>query len=251
MKTIFALMISAMIAAVLLGSTPQLAAEVKIDNKIYAELLARYVKSGRVDYKGFKADETRLDEYLNILAQVRPDELSHDERFAFYINAYNAWTIKLILSGYPGIKSIKELGNLFSSPWKKKIAAIDGKMLSLDEIEHDILRPTFKDPRVHFAINCAAKSCPPLISEPYSGIELNRQLDENARNFINSLPNNYLEGDTLWTSMIFKWFSEDFNQDIIGFFLKYANEQLKAALNAPQRHIQVKYLNYDWSLNGA
>ncbi|MCK7483684.1 MAG: DUF547 domain-containing protein, partial [Candidatus Moduliflexus flocculans] len=85
-----------------------------------------------------------------------------EEQFAFYINAYNAWTIKLILTGYPGVKSIKDLGSLLQSPWKKEFVRIHGKTLSLDDIEHSILRPRFKDPRVHFAIVCASKGCPPL-----------------------------------------------------------------------------------------
>jgi hypothetical protein len=249
MRTGHILIASAVAAGLLIGLTARLGAEVQIDNRIYAELLGRYVNDGRVDYKGFKSDEARLDEYLKVLSQVKPKDLAHDERFAFYINAYNAWTIKLILSGYPGIQSIKDLGSFFASPWKKKIAAIDGQTLSLDQIEHDILRPQFKDPRVHFAINCAARSCPPLISEPYRGAELNRQLDANARNFINDPKNNYLEGDTLWASMIFKWFAEDFGQDIIGFFLKFAQGPLQAGLDAKNRSIQVKYLDYDWSLN--
>ncbi len=133
-----------------------------LNRDIYSELLKKFVDNGKVDYKGLKKEEADLDTYLNHLAQINPKMLSVDAQFAFYANAYNAWTIKLILSGYPGIKSIKDLGSLLKSPWKKKIARIDGGLMTLDQIEHDILRPRFKDPRVHFAINCAARSCPPL-----------------------------------------------------------------------------------------
>ena len=133
-----------------------------VDNTLYGELLGRYVKSGVVDYRGIKKEEGNLDRYLRILEKTDPKTLSRKDQFAFYINAYNAWTIKLILSDYPGIKSIKDLGSLFKSPWKKKIARIDGDVISLNNIEHDILRPRFKDPRIHFAVNCASKSCPPL-----------------------------------------------------------------------------------------
>ena len=135
-----------------------------VDNSIWALLLEKYVKTGVVNYQGFKTDEESLNQYLKVLEKIDPDTLSTNEQFAFYVNAYNAWTIKLILSGYPGIKSIKDLGSLFKTPWKKKICRIDGDIITLDDIEHKIIRPRFKDPRVHFAINCASKSCPPLIS---------------------------------------------------------------------------------------
>jgi len=119
-----------------------------------------------------------------------------------------------------------------------------------DDIEHNILRPRFKDPRVHFAINCAAKSCPPLRSEPYREDELDQQLDEMTRAFVNDLKSNRLEDHTLYVSSIFKWFTEDFNKDIVGFFLKYAKGDLKEQLEANREKIKVKYLDYDWSLNG-
>ena len=221
-----------------------------VDNTIYAELLGKYVKDGVVNYQGFKNEESVLDKYLKALEEVDSKILSRNEQFAFYVNAYNAWTIKLILSGYPGIKSIKDLGSLFKSPWKKKICRIDGEIITLDDIEHNILRPRFKDPRVHFAINCAAKSCPPVRSEPYRGGELDQQLDEMTRAFINDLERNRLENHTLYVSSIFKWFAEDFNKDIVGFFLKYAKGDLKEQLEANKEKIRVKYLDYDWSLNG-
>ncbi|MDX2497476.1 MAG: DUF547 domain-containing protein, partial [Desulfobacterales bacterium] len=106
-----------------------------------------YVQNGTVDYQGFKNEEAKLDQYLKVLEEIDTKKLSRDEQFAFYINAYNAWTIKLILTGYPGIKSIKDLGSIFKTPWEKRFARIDGDILTLDHIEHDILRPGFKDPR--------------------------------------------------------------------------------------------------------
>ena len=221
-----------------------------VDNSIYRELLKKYVVDGVVDYRGFKDEESRLDQYLKVLEDTRPDDLPRDEQFAFYINAYNAWTIKLILSAYPGISSIKDLGNIFKSPWEKKICRINGRLLTLDEIEHDILRPSFRDPRVHFAVNCASRSCPPLRSETYVGDSLNRQLDEVVTAFINNPIYNRLEDSTLYVSSIFKWYAEDFNNDIIGFFLKYAKGDLKQRLEAGKGGIKIKYLKYDWSLNG-
>lgn len=224
--------------------------DAEVDHALYVELLEKYVENGMVDYQGFKNEEAKLDRYLKVLAETDTKKLSRDEQFAFYINAYNAWTIKLILTGYPGIKSIKDLGSIFKTPWKKRIARIDGDIVTLDHIEHDILRPRFKDPRVHFAINCASIGCPPLRSEPYRGEVLELQLDEMAKAFINDPQRNRLEGRTLYVSSIFKWFSKDFNDGVVGFFLKYAQGNLKKELAENQRNIQIKYLDYDWSLNG-
>jgi L-rhamnose mutarotase len=219
-------------------------------NAIYAELLAMHVQNGVVNYAGFKKDEKKLDQYLVILESSDVNTLNRDGQMAFYINAYNAWTIKLILSGYPGVESIKDLGGFFSGPWKKEFVRLKGETVTLDHIEHDILRPTYKDPRVHFAVNCASKGCPLLIAEPYDGSRLDEQLDRSTREFINDPERNYLAEDNLYVSKIFKWFSEDFNDDVIGFIIQYADEPLKKQLQAQQDRIKVKYLDYDWSLNG-
>jgi len=130
------------------------------------------------------------------------------------------------------------------------VSFLCGAIITLDLIEHDILRPSFKDPRVHFAVNCASKGCPPLRPEPYQAGILDQQLDEMARAFINDSRRNRLEGRTLYVSKIFKWFPEDFNNDIVGFFLKYAHGDLKKQLEDRKTKIKIKYLDYDWSLNG-
>jgi hypothetical protein len=221
-----------------------------VDHGLFAGLLDRHQKNGSVDYRGFQQEEAILDRYLDMLAAIDPAALSGDEQFAFYVNAYNAWTIKLILSQYPEIQSIKELGNLFKSPWKKKIARINGQLLSLDQIEHDILRKEFKDPRVHFAVNCASKGCPPLQDEPFTGSRLDSQLNQAAADFINTPRFNRLEGDTLHISKIFDWFSEDFDDEIIDYIIKFADAPLRDQLEANRGGIRVKYLDYDWSLNG-
>ena len=224
--------------------------DIAVDNSLYSELLKKYVSNGKVDYAGFKTEEVKLDRYLKILENVDPDKLSQAEQFAFYANAYNAWTIKLILSDYPDVTSIKDLGSLLKSPWKKKIVRIDGEVISLDHVEHEILRPRYNDPRVHFAINCAAKSCPPLQPDPFRGEILDQQLNDATRSFINDQNSYRLEDNNLYVSRIFKWFSEDFNDDAFGFFLKYATGDLKKELEAKSDRISVKYLQYDWSLNG-
>lgn len=127
---------------------------------------------------------------------------------------------------------------------------IDGDVFTLDDIEHNILRPRFKDPRVHFAINCEALSCPPLGSEPYVGSTIDQQLNHASTAFINNPKRNYLEDNTLYISKMFRWFSEDFDKDVIGFLIKYAKEDLKKELVAKKSKIKIKYLDYDWSLNG-
>jgi len=224
-----------------------------VDHSLYADLLNKYVKDGVVNYQGFKNEEKRLDEYLKVLEGTDTGKLSRNEQLAFYINAYNATTIKLILSGYPGIRSIWDLGSRIfksKSPFRKKIVRIEGKTMSLDDLEHGIIRPRFKDPRVHFAVNCASKSCPPLISEPYQGSILDQQLDDSTRAFLNNAKRNRLEGNRLHVSKIFKWFEEDFNDDVVGFFLRFADTELKERLMTNRDNIKVKYLDYDWSLNG-
>jgi len=220
-----------------------------VDHSLYGELLGKYVKDGVVDYRGLKNEEGKLDQYLDLLDQTNPDELSRNEQLALYINAYNAYTLKLILKNYP-VDSIKDIGGWFKGPWKISFCKIGGKTFTLDEIEHEIIRPRFKDPRVHFAVNCASNGCPPLISESYQGSILDQQLDASTRSFLNNPERNRLEGNTLYVSKIFKWFGKDFGGDVVGFFLKYAEGDLKNRLSAKRDQITIEYLHYDWGLNG-
>jgi hypothetical protein len=231
-------------------STGTIQALGEVDNSIFDELLSRYVKGGVVHYRGFKSDEGKLDEYLQMLEHMNSRQLNPKEHLAFYINAYNAWTIKLVLGGYPGIKSIKDLGTLFSSPWKKKICRVDGQILSLDDIEHGIIQPFFQDPRIHFALNCASKGCPPLASEPYRGPTLDRQLDAAVSAFINDPSRYRFGGDTLYLSMIFKWYASDFKDGVLAFIRSHAEGNLRDALTARGDKIKIGYMDYDWSLNG-
>ena len=220
-----------------------------VDNSIYALLLKKHVSDNRVYYDGLKKDEALLDKYLTILSNTDVKSLTGNRRFAFYINAYNAFTIKLILTKFPGINSIKEIGGFFSNPWSKKFVLLRGRKVSLDYIEHEVLRPEFKDPRVHFAINCASKSCPPLLNEPYESNILENQLDNQARKFINDPKNTFFKGDTLFISKIFKWFKEDFSDNPLLFIQQYASIELKEKLNLKKGSMTIKYLDYDWSLN--
>jgi hypothetical protein len=227
-------------------------AAARVDNSLYAQLLAAHVHAGVVDYAGLKVEEAKLDAYLAVLERTGPATLDLEERKAFYINAYNAWTLKLILTGYPGVKSIKDLGGLFSGPWSRQLVRIAGKVLTLDEVEHGILRkPPFTDPRIHFAVNCASKSCPPLRSVPYVGERLDEQLDQAAHDFINAAGSVVVNGDLVWVSKIFDWYGADFGDAPLDFVRRYARDGLLEKLDALGSQARVRFLEYDWSLNGA
>ncbi|MCP4744830.1 MAG: DUF547 domain-containing protein [Desulfobacteraceae bacterium] len=232
-----------------LAITNHIHASEVLNHGTYAKLLSKHVHKGKVDYTGFQNDEKELDKYLNYLARIIPDTLDRNESKAFYINLYNAWTIKLVLSGYPNLGSIKDLGNFLWTPWKKKLVKLNGRKVTLDYIEHDILRPVYKDPRIHFAINCASQSCPPLSPQPYTGKTLDQQLDAATAAFINDPNTNYIKDQALYVSRIFKWFGDDFNNNVIGFFENFASSEFKRELVKKKNTLEVKYLDYDWSLN--
>lgn len=220
-----------------------------VDNSIYADLLYKYVdEKGLVDYEGLKQDEAKLDAYLEILSSTGRDELSRDELYAFYINVYNAFTLKLILMHYP-VESIRDIGSILRGPWKQRIVTLEGEKYHLDNIEHDILRPEFKDARVHFAVNCSAMSCPPLLQEPYTGAKLQQQLDDVTYAFINDPKWTWVDGDELHVTRIMKWFNEDFQPNEVAFVKRYAKGDLKAKLDALGDDIDVVYQDYDWALN--
>lgn len=246
MKSIFLKLIPIVLITILW--IPGAKAKDNIDNSIYASLLKKHVINARVNYTGLKKDEKKLDKYLNLLSHTDIKSLSRNDQYAFYINAYNAFTLKLILSRYPGINSIKEIGGFFSNPWKKKFIPLQGKTVNLDYIEHQVLRPRFKDPRVHFAINCASKSCPALRNEPYEAAQLEDQLDEQAHTFINDKKHNFYKDNTLYLSQIFKWFKDDFNDNVFLFIKQYADGDLKEILRT-ESGIKINYLEYNWSLN--
>lgn len=167
----------------------------------FDDLLKRHVRSnGEVDYKSLKKDASTLNAYLDELKRSRGlTAWSLDQRLAFYINAYNAFTLKVIVDRYP-IESIKDLNPLIAIPgyhtvWTKKFIDLDGQKLSLDDIEHNILRKQFNDPRIHFAINCASRSCPHLRSEAYVAGKINVQLEDQAKRFINNRTLNIITPD--------------------------------------------------------
>ena len=207
---------------------------------IWDELLKKYVSStGKVNYKGFKSDASRLDEYLNLLSQNPiQEQWTRNQIMAYWINAYNAFTVKLIVNNYP-TSSITNLHN--GKPWDVKWIDLGGKKYSLNQIENDILRPVYKDPRIHFAVNCAAKSCPPLLNRAWTAGTLNEYFEKQAKAFINNSSFNDIEANAVEISKIFEWYKGDFG-DLIAYLNQYANVSINA--DAP-----IKYKEYDWALN--
>jgi len=244
------LLLSTLAACLLLAAAPAQAQPV--DNALFAQVLTRHVRDGHVDYSGLKADPSSLDAYLAQLAAADLPSLSERDRFAAYINLYNAATIKLILDHFP-VASIRDIGGMFGSPWKLPVVRTRSGAITLDALEHEILRKQFKDARLHAAINCASKGCPPLSPEPYESSRLDEQLDRASRAFVHTPDRARLTGDTLFVSAIFDWFEADFGgaDGVIAFVARHADPALRDALAAHGGKIKLKYLPYDWSLNGS
>lgn len=220
-------------------------------------------KQSRANYKGFAADRAALKAVLDSMSAVPRatfDGWSRPQQMAFLINAYNAFTVELILTKYPDLKSIKDLGSILQSPWKKKFFTLLGEERHLDWIEHEQLRPRYNEPRVHAAVNCASIGCPALRDEAFTAAKLEAQLEDGMRRFMADRTRNRVKGDRVEVSSIFKWFREDFEKGHGGFrqvqdvFAKYAEllsdvPAEQAALKA--KSLAVTHLDYDWSLNDA
>jgi len=212
----------------------------EVVHEIWDELLRQHVDAeGKVNYAGFKADKKRLQAYLDLLA-ANPIQTpwSRAEKMTYLINAYNAFTVKLIVDNYP-LTSIRDLHG--GEPWDVQWIRLGDRTYSLNELEHDILRPQFQDPRIHFAVNCAARSCPPLLNRAYTADQLDRQLDRQARAFINNLAYNKLSEKEVEISKIFEWYQIDFGK-LIDYLNRYAEIDI-----APDARI--RFREYDWALN--
>ncbi|GAB7078552.1 DUF547 domain-containing protein [Megalodesulfovibrio paquesii] len=235
------------------SATPALA----VDNRPYATLLSAHVHNGLVDYAGLQRDEAVLDQYLRALADIDADALSRDEAFAFYLNVYNAWTLKLILTRYPNIDSIKDLGTLWRTPWQQTVVRLRSgtatTLVTLDHIEHGILRPRFRDPRLHFAVNCASMGCPRLHNAPFEAATLQATLDRLTRANINDPAFNRLEGNTFHAIRVFDWFAEDWGDEagIRAFLLHHAEPPLAQGLRSAGDRLRIRFTDWDWRLNKA
>jgi hypothetical protein len=230
-------------------------------------LLLRGGQASQVRYAGFKADRAVLQVYRDGLSSVSEaafKAFSKPQQMVFLINAYNASTVELILTKYPALTSIKDLGSVFSSPWKPKWISLLGAKLSLDDIEHGMLREKgrFDDPRVHFAVNCASIGCPPLREEAFVAERLDAQLDEQALRFMSDRTRNRFAASTgrLEVSKIFDWYGDDFTlghrgiASLPAFLGRYADVLADAPAERERvrgGRAEISFLPYDWSLNAA
>lgn len=233
----------------------------------WSALLAKHVEwvnrgvASEVDYPGFKQDKAALEGYLASLSNVSRDQYdgwSREQRLAFLINSYNAFTVKLVLDHYP-VRSIKDIGGLFSSPWKQAFIPLVGRTLTLDQLEYSLIRAPgeFDEPRIHFAVNCASLGCPALRPEAFVAERLHDQLEDSQRRFLSDRSRNRFDAnrETFLVSKIFDWYEEDFVRRW-GSLEEYFNQH--SALMAEQRGIlqharksKIEFLDYDWSLNQA
>ncbi len=223
-----------------------------INHERWDQLVKKHVKDdGFVDYKGFIRDSLELNRYLDQLSAVHPDDKSwsRNEQMAYWINAYNAFTIRLIVRNYPveSIKDIKKGIAFVNSVWDIKFIKIQGFTYDLNNIEHNILRPVFKDARVHAAINCASYSCPRLRPEAYTPEKLDSQLEDGMKKFLADPLRNKITAEKAEISEIFKWFKGDFDRDA-GSLIAYIN---KFSTQKITDKTELKYLNYNWTLNEA
>jgi hypothetical protein len=239
----------------------------------WTALLRKHVRVQRggqatqVAYAGFAADRAALKAYLDSLSAVTPAAFAawpKAERAAFLMNAYNAFTVELILTRYPDLKSIKDLGSLLSSPWKPKWIPLLGAKVSLDDIEHAMLRKRgdYDDPRVHFAVNCASIGCPALREEAFVAARLDAQLDEQTLRFMSDRTRNRFNAQRgrLELSKIFDWYGEDFRlghrgiASLPAFAARFADQLADAAADRERIRgagVDIGFTDYDWALNDA
>ena len=218
------------------------------------DVLKKHVRGNTFDYAALKKNPAPLKSYLDSLANVSKADYqkwSKDQQMAFLINLYNAATLELVNDHYP-VKSIKKIGGLLGSPWKKEVVRLWGKKVTLDHVEHDLLRPSFNDPRVHFAVNCASIGCPALRAEAFQAAKLDAQLNEQARKFLRDPAKNRVDAKsgTLYLSPIFDWFEKDFvkkSGNVVKFIYPYLTKSDQALLQ--KGGLKLKYTDYDWDLN--
>jgi len=210
------------------------------DHTNYDGLIAKYVsEQGNVNYDGFKRNWSTLRNYIKALGENMPtNEWSKEDKLAYWMNAYNAMTVDLILRNYP-LASIKDI----KDPWGQRFWKLGEKYYNLNEIEHKILRK-MGDARIHFGINCASFSCPPLLNEAFTAQKVDKQLDILARRFVNDKKRNTITANSIEISEIFNWFAKDFktNGSVIDFLNKYSDTPINAKAKK-------RYKDYNWSLN--
>ena len=220
-----------------------------ITHELWNKLTQTHVsESGQVNYKGFIKDSVILNQYLDLLSQHHPNKKNwtKDEQLAYWINAYNAFTVKLIVDNYP-TKSIKDIKNgipFVSTVWDIKFIKIEGATYDLNNIEHGIVRKQFDEPRIHTALNCASISCPKLRNEAFTAERLDAQLENQMKYFVNNSVKNKITADNLQLSKLLKWYKGDFTkkESLIEFLNKYSEVKI-------DKDAKISHLDYDWNLN--
>ncbi|MCL4179698.1 MAG: DUF547 domain-containing protein [Verrucomicrobia bacterium] len=252
---LFALLRSSLFGGLCFATAALLqAAEFDQDHEPLRGILQTYVKDGLVDYAALKTRRQPLDQYLAEVASVAEADFkgwTEPRRLSFLLNAYNAYTLQLIIDHYP-VKSIKDIGSFFKGPWDQPVVRLFGRTLTLNNLEHDIIRKDYPDPRIHFALVCAARGCPPLREEAYLAARLDEQLDDQARQFLATPTKNRVDAGarTVYLSPIFKWYGADFEKkhgSVLAALQPYWPKASTAAL--AQESLKIRYDDYDWSLN--
>jgi hypothetical protein len=251
-------------AIALLASGAAAAQAFDHSHKAWNELLKKHVvvlpgaRASQVRYADFARDRAALKAYLALLSAVAEAEFSgwsREQRMAFLINAYNAYTVEKILTRYPDLKSIRDFGTVFGNPWKDRFFRLLGRDASLDGIEHEMLRKpgAYDDPRVHFAVNCASIGCPMLREEAYVAARLDRQLEEQAARFLSDRSRNRFSDGRLEVSKIFDWFKEDFGvrEKFFARFAQALADSPEARRVVAEGRAPLSFLDYDWTLNDA
>jgi hypothetical protein len=230
------------------------AAEFDQTHALFTGMLTNYVKDARVNYAALKAHPQDLNRYLDQVAAVSKVEFkkwNEPQQIAFLSNAYNAYTLRLIIDHYP-LKSIKDIGNIINGPWDQPVVKLFGETMDLNTVEHKILRVNYAEPRLHFVLICAAKGCPPLRNEAYVGARLEEQLVAQAKQFLAESAKNRIAAAerTVYLSPILKWYGGDFEKksgSVLAALKPYWPEKSAAAL--AKGDFKIRYTDYDWSLN--
>ena len=229
-----------------------------IDHTPWDNLLSRHVRTSDqgvnlVDYHGFSTgDRTMLADYITILSGVPISQFNRDQQLAYWVNLYNALTVRVVLDHYP-VESIRDIdispGLFATGPWDKKLISIEGENLTLNDIEHRIMRPIWRDPRIHYVVNCASIGCPNLRDRVYSGTEIDTALDRAATAYVNDPRGVSVVDGKVSVSKIYDWFIEDFGGSegmVLRHLQRYAAPELAARLEAIGKLSDV---HYDWSIN--
>jgi len=217
-------------------------------------VLVEGAKASQLRYAAIAKERGALQQYLKDLSRASQAEFegwSRPEQMAFLINAYNAATVEKVLTRYPDLRSIWDFGKVFGNPFRDEFFALLGRRMSLDQLEHDILRKRYGEPRIHFAVNCASIGCPMLREEAYVGVHLERQLEEQARRFLSDRSRNRARDGRLEVSKIFDWYKEDF-EPRERFFARFAavlSDQPAEQKRVAEGKARITFLDYDWSLN--